>query len=112
MANKLEQRYELRSNSVEEEETEMEVIVRDAQGDQPKKPTQPMDTNFQEMMRIMVKQLNKNKEEINGKMDKNKQEMKEDNEKMRLDYENLLKQNNEELKETIQQQINLSLIHI
>ena len=32
MANKPEQRYELRSNSAEEEETEMEIIVRDAQG--------------------------------------------------------------------------------
>ena len=54
MANKPEQRYELRSNSAEEEETELEVIVRDAQGDQPKKPTQPIDVNFQEMMRIIM----------------------------------------------------------
>ena len=91
MANKLEQRYELRSNSVEEEETEMEIIVEDAQGDQPKKPNQPMDANFQEMMRIIMEGNNKTNENFK---------------QMRLDNENLLKQNNEELKETIQQQIN------
>ena len=74
MANKPEQRYELRSNSAEEEETEMEIIVRDAQGDQPKKPTQSMDDNLQEMMRIIM--------EGNNKTNENFKQMKEDIEKM------------------------------
>ena len=54
MAKKPEQRYELRRNSAEEEETEMEIIVGDAQGDQPKKLNQPMDANLQEIMRIIM----------------------------------------------------------
>ena len=39
-------------------EPEIEVIV----GNQPDKPTQSMATHFQEMMRIMVEQLNRNQE--------------------------------------------------
>ena len=54
MANKPEQRYEIRSNSAEEEEIEMEITVRDAQGDQTKKPNQSMDDKLQEMMRIIM----------------------------------------------------------
>ena len=45
---------------------EVEIIA----GDQSKKPTQSMDTNFQEMMRVMVEQLNRNQEETNEKIDK------------------------------------------
>ena len=50
-----------------ENPTQPEPEVEGTVGDQLDKPTQSMDMNFQEMMRIMVEQLNRNKEEINGK---------------------------------------------
>ena len=69
-----------RGNSVEEEETEMEIIVEDVQGDQPKEPNQPMDANFQEMMRIIIEGNNKTSEtllkQITEKLDRNRQEMR------------------------------------
>ena len=61
------------------EETEMEIIVEDAQADQPKKPNQPMNANFQEMMRIIMEVNKKNSEtlleQINEILDKNHEEL-------------------------------------
>ena len=59
---------------------EVEVIVRDTQGDQPEKPIQPGDANFLEMMRAMMEEtLNKNKEELK----ENSKKMEENMEALR-----------------------------
>ena len=59
------------------------------------------------MLRILMEENNKASEtllkQINEKMDSNSETLKK---QMKIDNENLLKQNNEELKEIIQQQIN------